>query len=123
MRNFEVGKDIKTLLSLSPEVSSALGNKIFPLIAAAKTTFPFLVYRRSYYNPMTNKDYEGERVGIEIVIASTQYEEGVKIADAVADALLHKQTQNIDDIEAVTMSEDFVEDTYLQRITMEITLK
>lgn len=123
MKNFEVGKDIKTLLSLSPEVSSALGNKIFPLIAAAKTTFPFLVYRRSYYNPMTNKDYEGERVGIEIVIASTQYEEGVKIADAVADALLHKQTQNIDDIEAVTMSEDFVEDTYLQRITMEITLK
>lgn len=123
MKNFEVGKDIKTLLSLSPEVSSALGNKIFPLIAAAKTTFPFLVYRRSYYNPMTNKDYEGERVGIEIVIASTQYEEGVKIADAVADALLHKQTQNIEDIEAVTMSEDFVEDTYLQRITMEITLK
>lgn len=123
MKNFEVGKDIKTLLSLSPEVSSALGNKIFPLIAAAKTTFPFLVYRRSYYNPMSNKDYEGERVGIEIVIASTQYEEGVKIADAVADALLHKQTQNIDDIEAVTMSEDFVEDTYLQRITMEITLK
>lgn len=123
MKNFEVGKDIKTLLSLSPEVSSALGNKIFPLIAAAKTTFPFLVYRRSYYNPMSNKDYEGERVGIEIVIASTQYEEGVKIADAVADALLHKQTQNIDDIEAVTMSEDFIEDTYLQRITMEITLK
>lgn len=123
MKNFEVGKDIKTLLSLSPEVSSALGNKIFPLIAAAKTTFPFLVYRRSYYNPMTNKDYEGERVGIEIVIASTQYEEGVKIADAVADALLHKQTQNIDDIEAINMSEDFIEDTYLQRITMEITLK
>ena len=123
MKNFEVGKDIKTLLSLSPEVSSALGNKIFPLIAAAKTTFPFLVYRRSYYNPMSNKDYEGERVGIEIVIASTQYEEGVKIADAVADALLHKQTQTIDDIEAINMSEDFVEDTYLQRITMEITLK
>lgn len=123
MKNFEVGKDIKTLLSLSPEVSSALGNKIFPLIAAAKTTFPFLVYRRSYYNPMSNKDYEGERVGIEIVIASTQYEEGVKIADAVADALLHKQTQNIDDIEAINMSEDFIEDTYLQRITMEITLK
>ena len=123
MKNFEVGKDIKTLLSLSPEVSSALGNKIFPLMAAAKTTFPFLVYRRSYYNPMSNKDYEGERVGIEIVIASTQYEEGVKIADAVADALLHKQTQTIDDIEAINMSEDFVEDTYLQRITMEITLK
>ena len=123
MKNFEIGKDIKALLSSSTEVSSALGDKIFPLIAAAKTTFPFLVYRRSYYSPMGNKDYDGERVGVEIVIASTQYEEGVKIADAVADALLHKQTQIIDDIQAVTMSEDFVEDTYLQRITMEITLK
>ena len=123
MKNFEVGKDIKTLLSLSPEVSSALGNKIFPLIATAKTTFPFLVYRRSYYTPMSTKDWENEKVGVEIVIAATQYDESVKIADAVSEALLHKTTQNIDDIEAITMSEDFIEDTYLQRITMEITLK
>ena len=104
-------------------MTSALGNKIFPLIAPAKTTFPFLVYRRSYYTPQSNKDYDGEKVGIEIVIVSTQYEEGVDIADAVADALIHHTTDNIDDITAITMSEDFIEDTFLQRITIEATLK
>lgn len=123
MRNFEVGKDIRALLNASTDVTSALGNKIFPLIAPAKTTFPFLVYRRSYYTPQSNKDYDGEKVGIEIVIVSTQYEEGVDIADAVADALIHHTTDNIDDIVATTMSEDFIEDTFLQRITIEATLK
>ena len=123
MRNFEVGKDIRALLNASTDVTSALGNKIFPLIAPAKTTFPFLVYRRSYYTPQSNKDYDGEKVGIEIVIVSTQYEEGVDIADAVADALIHHTTTNIDDITAITMSEDFIEDTFLQRITIEATLK
>lgn len=123
MKNFTVGKDIVTLLNSSAEVSSALGTKIFPLIAPAQTTFPFLVYRRSYYTPMNNKDYEGEKVGVELVIAALKYEEGVKIADAVADALIHQTTDNIEDIAATSISEDYVEDTYLQRITIEATLK
>lgn len=123
MKNFTVGKDIVTLLNSSVEVSSALGTKIFPLIAPAQTTFPFLVYRRSYYTPMNNKDYEGEKVGVELVIAALKYEEGVKIADAVADALIHQTTDNIEDIAATTISEDFMDDTYLQRINIEVTLK
>lgn len=123
MKNFTVGKDIVTLLNSSAEVSSALGTKIFPLIAPAQTTFPFLVYRRSYYTPMNNKDYEGEKVGVELVIAALKYEEGVKIADAVADALIHQTTDNIEDIAATTISEDFMDDTYLQRINIEVTLK
>lgn len=123
MKNFEIGKDIVTLLSASTDVTSALGQKIFPLIAPAKTTFPFLVYRRSYYTPENTKDWENEKVGIEMVIASLKYEEGVKIADAVADALLHQQTTNIEDIVVTSISEDFLDDTFVQRITIEATLK
>ena len=123
MKNFTVGKDIVSLLNSSAEVSSALGTKIFPLLVPAQTTFPFLVYRRSYYTPMNNKDYEGEKVGVELVIAALKYEEGGKIADAVADALIHQTTDNIEDIAATSISEDYVEDTYLQRINIEVTLK
>lgn len=123
MKNFTVGKDIKTLLSSSADVTSALGNKIFPLIAPAKTTFPFLVYRRSYYTPQSNKDYDGEKVGVELVIASLKYEQGVDIADAVADALIHQTTDNIDDIAVIGVSEDYMDDTFIQRITIEATLK
>ena len=123
MKNFKIGKDIVSLLNANTAVTSALGNKIFPLVATAKTTFPFLVYRRSYYTPENDKDWENEKVGIEFVVASTEYEEGVKIADAVADALLHQQTTNIDDSAVIGISEDFMDDTFVQRITIEATLK
>lgn len=121
MKNFKIGKEINRILTEAN--ISGIGNKIFPLIANANTTFPFLVYRRDYYTPASNKDYEDEKVGIQIVIATQKYEEGVNIADSVATALLHKETEIIDDIQVTNMNEDFVEDTFLQNINIEITLK
>ena len=53
MKNFKIGSEIRDILS------SALGDnvkkKIFPLVAPANTTFPFIVYRRSGYTPNSNK--------------------------------------------------------------------
>lgn len=121
MKNFKIGKEINRILTEAN--ISGIGNKIFPLIANANTTFPFMVYRRDYYTLGFNKDYEDEKVGIQIVIASPKYEESVNLADSVATALLHKETEIIDDIQITNMNEDFVEDTFLQNINIEITLK
>ena len=121
MKNFKIGKEINRILTEAN--ISGIGNKVFPLIANANTTFPFLVYRRDYYTPASNKDYDDEIVGIQIVIATQKYEEGVNLADSVATALLHKQTEIIDDIQITNMNEDFSEDTFLQNINIEITLK
>lgn len=123
MKNFDIGKDIIALLSADTDVTSALGTKIFPLIAPAKTTFPFMVYRRYYYTPANNKDWENEKVGVEFAIASVKYEEGVKIADAVADALQHQKTDNIEDINVTNTNEDFYDDTFVQRINIEVEMK
>ncbi len=123
MKNFTVGRDIVAILNSSEEIRTSLGDKIFPLVAVANTTFPFLVYRRSYYTPQSNKDYENEKVGMEIVICSTTYNESVGIADAVADAILHQETDTIDDIKITNINEDFIDDTYTQKINLEITLK
>ena len=123
MNNFKVGKEIVTILSGSSAVTDAVGNKVFPLIAVANTTFPFIVYRRTYYAPANTKDYEGEKVGVEMLIASTKYDEGVDIADKVATAVNHARTTMIDNVTITNISEDFVEDTFLQQINIEITLK
>lgn len=123
MKNFKVGKELVNILSGSSAVTQALGNKIFPLVAVPNTTFPFLVYRRSYYTPENNKDYEGEKVGVEMVICATRYEDGVDIADKVATALNHARTNMIDDINIKNISENYVEDTFTQQVNIEITLK
>jgi hypothetical protein len=121
MKNFAIGKELNRILTEANVIG--VKNKIFPLIANANTTFPFLVYRRNYYRPASNKDFEDEIVGIEIVIAATKYEESVDIADAVASALLHKETSIIDDIQISNMYEDFVDDTFLQHINIDIYIK
>jgi hypothetical protein len=93
------------------------------LVAVPNTTFPFLVYRRSYYTPENNKYYEGEKVGVEMVICATRYEDGVDIADKVATAVNHARTNMIDDINITNISENYVEDTFTQQVNIEITLK
>ena len=123
MKNFKVGKEIVELLKSGNSVTDYVGNKIFPLIANATTTFPFIVYRRNYYTPESDKDWENEKCGIEIVVASSKYEESVNIADAVSEALNHKTTEDIEDIRITNTNEDFYEDTYVQRINIEITIK
>ena len=123
MKNFKVGKELVSILHGSSAVTQALGNKIFPLVAVPNTTFPFLVYRRSYYTPENNKDYEGEKVGVEMVICATRYEDGVDIADKVATAVNHARTNMIDDINITNISENYVEDTFTQQVNIEITLK
>ena len=123
MKNFKVGKELVDILQGSSAVVDALDNKIFPLVAVPNTTFPFLVYRRSYYTPENNKDYEGEKVGVEMVICATRYEDGVDIADKVAMAVNHARTNIIDDINITNISENYVEDTFTQQVNIEITLK
>lgn len=123
MKNFKVGKELVNILQGSSAVTDALGNKIFPLVAVPNTTFPFMVYKRSYYTPENNKDYEGEKVGVEMIICATRYEDGVDIADKVATAVHHARTDLIDDINITNIKEDYIEDTYTQQINIEITLR
>lgn len=123
MKNFTIGSEIVTLLNTNGAVHTAVRDKIFPLVASASTTFPFIVYRRSYYKPASNKDYENEKVGIEIIVASNKYSDSVTIANSVADALNHQSTAVIEDINVTNTNEDYLEDTYIQRLFLEVEIK
>lgn len=123
MKNFKIGKELTSILLNNEDVTNVLNNKIFPLVANAGTTFPFVVYRRSGYRTDGNKDYADEIVSVELAILSQKYEESVNVADIVADALNRKETNIIDDIRIVNIYEDFSEDTYIQKISIDIYIK
>lgn len=122
MKNFKVGKDIKNLLVNDTNVQSKLNGKVFPIVANEGTQFPFVVYRRSAYRPQSNKDYSDEVVSMEIIILSTKYDESVDIANVVAEALDRKTTEIISDIQLTNISEDYIDDTYVQRLFIDISI-
>ena len=122
MKNFKIGKEIKTILVSDTTVYSKLGNKIFPIVADLGTKFPFLVYRRTSFRPYNNKDYTDEAVYMDLLIVSQSYEQSVDIADVVADALDKKSTNTIDEINIVNIHEDYIDDSYTQVISIEILL-
>ena len=120
MKNFKIGKELTSILLNDDIVSADVGNKVFPLVANAGTTFPFIVYRRSSYRPNNNKDYEDEIVSVELAILSEKYEQSVNIANHVADALNGKQTDLIETIKITNIFEDYQEDTYIQKLNIDI---
>lgn len=123
MKNFKVGKEMFNILTNDSDVKKLVGNKVFPIVANEGTTFPFIVYRRTNYTPASNKDYTSEIVGIEINILSQKYDEGVNIADVVATSLDRKETDFIEDIKITNISEDYIEDTFVERIYLDIYIK
>lgn len=120
MKNFKIGSEIRDILS------SALGDnvkkKIFPLIAPANTTFPFIVYRRSGYTPNSNKDFQSEIVFIELAVITTEYAESVEIANNIADILQAYKSENVDEITVTNIFEEYISDSFVQKINISVKI-
>ena len=83
-------------------------------------------YRRTGIEPSDSKDrfiYK-EDTYVEVVIASDKYNESIEIADLVKDALQGKRgiysSINIQDIRMTNADEDYIEDTFIQKLTFNI---
>ena len=123
MKNFKIGSEIRNVILSSTAVKNAVGTKVFPLIANAGTTFPFVVYRRSSYSPQSDKDVLSESVYMEIAIICNNYEQSVSIANDVADVLLAYESDTIEEIKVTNISEEFISDSFVQKVNLQIDLK
>ena len=123
MKNFKIGQEIRNVILSSSAVKNAVDTKVFPLIASAGTTFPFIVYRRSSYSPLSNKDVLNESVYMEIAIICTNYEQSVSIANDVADVLMQYESDTIEEIKVTNISEEFISNSFVQKVNLQIDLK
>lgn len=123
MKNFKIGSEIRNVILSSIAVKNAVDTKVFPLIANAGTTFPFIVYRRSSYSPKSDKDVLNETVYIEIAIICNNYEQSVSIANDVADVLLAYESDTIEEIKVTNISEEFISNSFVQKVNLQIDLK
>ena len=114
-----VGQKVYELLASNAELKKIIDiNNIFPLIAEEGATFPFIVFRRNGITPTYAKnELANETVSLTVFIASKSYSDSVKIAEIVREIMeLHKDSYfNLITFDGIT--EDFVEDSYIQELT------
>lgn len=122
MKNFKIGSEIRNVILSSTTVKNAVDTKVFPLIANAGTTFPFIVYRRSSYSPQSDKDTLTESVYMEIAIICNNYEQSVSIANDIADVLLAYKSDTIEEIKVTNISEEFISNSFVQKVNLQINL-
>lgn len=117
-----VSKYIRKFLVENEEVQGLIDvNKIFPLIANADTTFPFIVFQRSNLMPIYTKDILTENlITMVIIVVSNDYIQSLDLANAVRHALegnIYRDNDIV--ISAMKMesiTEETLEDAYIQRM-------
>ena len=121
-----VGKYIYRMLSedevLSGKVTS---RKIFPLVANADTTYPFIVYSRTGLTVEYCKDGTVEdTVDFLILSVSDNYVESLEVANQIRSILENKRykddTIQISSIRLSSVQEEYIEDAYIQRLNFTI---
>ncbi len=123
MKHFKIGSKIKEILTNNSEVIKYIKNKVFPIVANNGTDIPFVIYRRFNYEPQSNKDYKGESAEFEVRVVANKYEDSVKIADAVGDALNDYKDNDVEQIRLITSNEDYIDEVFVQTLNFYIELK
>ena len=123
MSSLQIGKAIYAILARNNIT------KVFPLVADEGTTFPFVVYKRSGLEPSDTKDRYNfsELATLDIIVAANTYEESISLAERIKDILEHSRGAyngiNIGGITLDDADEDYLEDTFIQKLTFKIEIK
>lgn len=120
--SLSIATHVYNKLNSSTKLVELVSDKIYPISTKTSTTFPFVIYRRNSLVPEYTKDRwdKGDTVSVEVVVASDNYLNSVIIAEEVRKALENNlgEYESFDVVEAKMASadEDFIEDTFIQRL-------
>lgn len=116
-----ISEHIYKVLSTTSALVALVGDRIYPLGTKSEVSFPFLVYERD--NVEVDYDKAARRtaiVDVSIYCVSDTYTQSLTLAEIVVNALDKVEASyagfNVVDAHLAAASEDFVENTFVQRI-------
>ena len=121
-----VGKYIYKLLSEDTVLSGKVSpKKIFPLVANADTTYPFIVYARTGLVVDYCKDGTvANSIDFQILSVSDNYVESLEVANQIRNILEMKRYKDEDicirECKLSSVSEEYMEDAFIQRLNFTI---
>lgn len=121
-----IGKYIYKLLS-EDEMLKALSQKIYPLVAKADTTYPFVVYARTnLYTTYCKDGIIEDTLDVQVIAVSDNYVESLEVANQIRNVLELKRYKDdyiyITDCRLSSATEEFIEDAFIQRMTFTIKI-
>lgn len=120
-----ISKHVYEKLSASEELKRLVEDRIYTISSKESTFFPFVVYSRSSLTPNYTKDRHdtGDTVTVEVVTCSDKYLNSVEVAEAIRRALENKpgkyEAFDVVSAKVIASVEDFISDTFIQRLTFE----
>lgn len=117
-----ISEHVSSKLSGSSELTELVSDKIYPISTISAISFPFVVYKRNSLTPNYTKDRysTGDSLTVEIVVVSNNYLNSIKVASKIRKALEGKRGSYEDfdviDAKLVSADEDFIEETFIQRL-------
>lgn len=121
-----VGKYIYKILSQDKVLSTKVTpKKIYPLIANADTTYPFIVYARTGLAVDYCKDGTVEnKIDFQILSVSDNYVESLEVANQIRNILEMKRYKEEDicirECKLYSVAEEYMEDAFIQRLNFTI---
>lgn len=130
---------MKKIRSSSLLIGSVIANELqsnivtYPIVAPLETTYPFAVYKRLGLEFQNTKDMYNvsEIATVEVVIVAQSYAESLRYATDIKMFLerlkgtyktLKNEEIDIEDITVIDASEEWNNDAYLQKMTLQITI-
>lgn len=110
---------------INSDIADSVGTKVYPIVAPAETTYPFIVYTRAnaYPNTDTKDGWLEDHAAFQITVVSDKYIESAEIADDVRDAfencIISNDELTLNNIRLSSCSEAASEDAYTQTLYFE----
>lgn len=124
-----IGKHIQLALSENKNISSLVGDSIYPMVAPMGVPkFPFICYQSGISSVDYTKDGEaGDTLNVAIAIISKTYSEAVDIAESVRYALERSVNEyelySVQDCMLLSTNEDYLEQLDAYSITLNFELQ
>ncbi|MEG2856295.1 tail completion protein gp17 [Bacteroides sp.] len=121
--SLSISKHIYAKLSASDSLKAFVSDRLYAISTKSETSFPFIIYKRSALSPAGSKDRESvtDSVTVDVIIADEDHFRSVEIAELVRSAIEGKRgkydTFDVNDCRLSAADEDFIEDTFIQRLT------
>lgn len=125
--SLSAGELIRDMLLMSGSVTEKIGDKIFP-VSTDRADLPYIIYRRTSLEPKPNTGMPfNDEVTVEVVCFSSQYGEGVELAECVRDVLDQRGGYN-DDLRMrgctlVDSEESWENDAFIQQLVFSFRIE
>lgn len=115
--SISTNKHVYQLLINDEALNKMVDKKIYPIVAEESVTYPFIIFTKDAASGNYSKDLlMYDTVNINVAVAAVNYFQTVNIAERVRQILENYRDDYFINILLDNVTEDFVEDTYIQQL-------